>query len=76
MFLTPDPPILVRRFRLESIFLYLLTFATTGKHWSAEKVANTFAPTKETHDGVVSWLVKAGIDASRHAHSTGTYICN
>ncbi|TVY84969.1 Tripeptidyl-peptidase sed1 [Lachnellula suecica] len=42
-----------------------------GKHWSAEKVANVFAPAKKTHDGVVDWLVSYGIDASRHTYSTG-----
>jgi tripeptidyl-peptidase I len=43
-----------------------------GKHWSAEKIANTFAPAKKTQDGVVDWLVKSGIDATRHTYSTGT----
>ncbi|KAH6662834.1 peptidase S8/S53 domain-containing protein [Halenospora varia] len=42
-----------------------------GKHWSAEEVANTFAPTKKTHDSVTDWLVKSGIDATRHTSSTG-----
>lgn len=42
-----------------------------GKHWSAEKVANTFAPTKKTHDEVTYWLVKFGIDANRHSYSVG-----
>jgi Pro-kumamolisin, activation domain len=46
----------------------------TGKHWSAEKVANTFAPAKKTMDGVADWLVEFGIDAERHSFSTGTYI--
>ncbi len=44
-----------------------------GKHWSAEKVANTFAPAKKTQDGVAEWLVEFGIDAERHTYSTGTY---
>lgn len=43
-----------------------------GKHWSAEKIANTFAPSKKTQDGVVDWLVKSGIDVGRHKYSTGT----
>ncbi|TVY58927.1 Aorsin [Lachnellula cervina] len=42
-----------------------------GKHWSAEKIANTFAPSKKTQDGVVDWLVKSGIDVGRHKYSTG-----
>jgi tripeptidyl-peptidase I len=44
----------------------------TGKHWSAEKIANTFAPAKKTTDGVADWLVKSGIDATRQTYSTGT----
>ncbi|KAF8857370.1 subtilisin-like protein [Acephala macrosclerotiorum] len=42
-----------------------------GKHWSAEKVANVFAPAKETQDGVADWLMKSGIDVERHSYSTG-----
>ncbi|KAI9689385.1 MAG: hypothetical protein M1822_010036 [Bathelium mastoideum] len=42
-----------------------------GKHWSAEKVANTFAPTQQTKDGVTDWLVSSGIDRSRISFSTG-----
>ena len=45
--------------------------ANYGKHWSAEKVANTFAPSKETNDRVMEWLVKTGIDADRLSHSIG-----
>ena len=44
----------------------------SGKHWSAEKVANTFAPTKKTMDSVADWLVEFGIDSERHTFSTGT----
>lgn len=43
----------------------------TGKHWSAEKVANVFAPAKQTADGVAEWLAKSGIETSRHTYSTG-----
>lgn len=49
----------------------LIPFSTIGKHWSAEKIANTFAPAKKTTDGVEDWLVKSGIDATRHTYSTG-----
>lgn len=42
-----------------------------GKHWSAEQVANTFAPTKESIDTTVDWLVSSGIDRSRIKHSKG-----
>jgi tripeptidyl-peptidase-1 len=48
-------------------------FGMLGKHWSAEKVANTFAPTEKTMDGVADWLVEFGINAERHTFSTGTY---
>jgi len=42
-----------------------------GKHWSADKIANVFAPAKETSDNVVEWLVNSGIDVGRIRHSTG-----
>lgn len=46
-------------------------FVVVGKHWSAEKVANVFSPTKETSDKTTEWLVNSGIDASRLGHSKG-----
>ncbi|KAK5125885.1 hypothetical protein LTR08_005117 [Meristemomyces frigidus] len=42
-----------------------------GKHWSAEKVANMFAPLRETSEKTVEWLVAAGVEASRVRHSVG-----
>jgi len=42
-----------------------------GKHWSAEKVANVFAPSAETSDRTVDWLNEAGIDTARLSHSKG-----
>lgn len=42
-----------------------------GKHWSAEKIANTFAPHPETKDTVMDWLVESGIDRSRLSLSAG-----
>lgn len=42
-----------------------------GKHWSAEKIANVFAPAKETSDRTIEWLVNSGIDPSRIKHSVG-----
>ncbi|KAK7728146.1 hypothetical protein SLS57_002616 [Botryosphaeria dothidea] len=42
-----------------------------GKHWSAEKVAKTFAPSQEATGGVTKWLQDAGIDASRLSFSAG-----
>ncbi|KAF2232132.1 subtilisin-like protein [Viridothelium virens] len=45
--------------------------ANFGKHWSAEKVANTFAPARETRDGVTDWLISSGINRDRITYSTG-----
>ncbi|GAP88031.1 putative subtilisin-like protein [Rosellinia necatrix] len=42
-----------------------------GKHWSAEKVANMFAPTSETKGAVVKWLVDSGIERPRISLSKG-----
>jgi hypothetical protein len=42
-----------------------------GKHWSAEKVAEVFAPEKDTSNGVMNWLTTSGIDAKRLKYSTG-----
>jgi tripeptidyl-peptidase-1 len=36
-----------------------------GKHWSPEKIADTFSPSKETIQTVKTWLHDSGIDASR-----------
>ncbi|KDR77808.1 hypothetical protein GALMADRAFT_278796 [Galerina marginata CBS 339.88] len=36
-----------------------------GRHWAPAQIAETFAPSSETVDIVHSWLVGAGIDASR-----------
>ena len=36
-----------------------------GKHWSAKKVAETFAPSKDTLRIVQEWLHSAGIDKER-----------
>lgn len=36
-----------------------------GKHWSAEKIANTFKPSNETVNAVLTWLVRAGIGLQR-----------
>ncbi|EME50290.1 hypothetical protein DOTSEDRAFT_68978 [Dothistroma septosporum NZE10] len=38
---------------------------TFGKHWTAEDVANTFAPSKDDSDAVKAWLASAGIDGDR-----------
>ncbi|EPQ51643.1 subtilisin-like protein [Gloeophyllum trabeum ATCC 11539] len=39
--------------------------ANYGKHWSAGKVSQTFAPSRETVDTVRDWLTGSGIEASR-----------
>lgn len=36
-----------------------------GKHWSAEKIANTFKPSNETVNAVLTWLIRAGIGRQR-----------
>jgi len=42
-----------------------------GKHWSAEKVAKTFAPAPESSDETLEWLVGSGISRDRLRHSVG-----
>lgn len=36
-----------------------------GSHWSAKKIAETFAPTRETVDAVRAWLASSGIAPER-----------
>jgi tripeptidyl-peptidase I len=45
-----------------------------GKHWSAEKIANTFAPHPNTKNGVTDWLIESGINRDRISYSTGKSI--
>ena len=40
-----------------------------GQHWNAKKVAETFAPSKETVDTVRDWLESSGISRDRVAQS-------
>ncbi|TVY16819.1 Aorsin [Lachnellula arida] len=40
-----------------------------GKHWTAEKVHEMFAPSKETVEIVREWLVSAGIEDESIVHS-------
>ncbi|KAF8517278.1 subtilisin-like protein [Hysterangium stoloniferum] len=44
-----------------------------GQHWSSNKIAETFAPSKDTIDSVVNWLNYAGFpsDRLRLSHSKG-----
>lgn len=41
-----------------------------GKHWSADRIVNHFAPSTETVEAVVDWLMQNGIDRSRQRLST------
>ncbi|KAH0829078.1 putative tripeptidyl-peptidase I [Lanmaoa asiatica] len=36
-----------------------------GKHWSADRVASTFAPSRQSVDVVRDWLLESGIEAHR-----------
>ncbi|TVY68680.1 Tripeptidyl-peptidase sed1 [Lachnellula suecica] len=40
-----------------------------GKHWSMEKIKETFAPSAETVSSVKSWLAEYGIENERVKHS-------
>ncbi|KAH8889041.1 subtilisin-like protein [Thozetella sp. PMI_491] len=42
-----------------------------GKHWSAERVAQTFRPAQDTADQTVRWLIESGIALERLGHSQG-----
>jgi tripeptidyl-peptidase-1 len=44
-----------------------------GKHWTAEQIANTFAPHPKSKNTVLDWLVDSGIDRSRLSMSKGTH---
>ncbi|KAI0872551.1 peptidase S8/S53 domain-containing protein [Hypoxylon argillaceum] len=47
------------------------TSAKFGKHWTAEEVANTFAPAPATKKAVLKWLVDSGIERPRISLSKG-----
>lgn len=40
-----------------------------GQHWSAKKVAETFAPSRESFDTVIVWLKSSGISPERISRS-------
>ncbi|KAI1111587.1 peptidase S8/S53 domain-containing protein [Nemania sp. NC0429] len=42
-----------------------------GKHWTAEEVANTFAPSTATKNAILGWLVESGIERPRISLSKG-----
>jgi len=42
-----------------------------GKHWSAERVANTFAPHPDASKTTLDWLQSSGVDLKRVKHSVG-----
>jgi len=55
-------------------FIYEITDPSSsryGKHWTAEQVANMFAPSQETIDRTKSWLSDFGITEDRLSFSTG-----
>ncbi|PWY96667.1 aorsin [Aspergillus sclerotioniger CBS 115572] len=59
---------------LDNAYEYLMNVSDSvspnyGKFWTAEEVANTFAPSDETVKAVRSWLVGAGVDESRLAQT-------
>jgi len=69
----PRSPNFGMNFPSSWIYLSLMILRIIGKHWSAEKVANIFAPAQKTINAVADWLVEFGIDAERHTYSTGMY---
>ncbi len=46
-----------------------------GKHWTAQQVADMFAPAPEASDRTLEWLVAVGISPDRLKHSTGKSGC-
>ncbi|RFU29102.1 hypothetical protein B7463_g7233, partial [Scytalidium lignicola] len=42
-----------------------------GKHWTADQVRDTFAPSKDAVEAVTTWLTDFGIDAGRVKQSSG-----
>ena len=40
-----------------------------GQHWSAKKIAETFAPSRDTHEAVRAWLESSGIAPERVSQS-------
>jgi tripeptidyl-peptidase-1 len=47
------------------------TSESYGQHWSAERIAEYFAPSQESEDAVKSWLVSSGIAIGRISRSFG-----
>lgn len=43
--------------------------ANFGKHWSEEEVNRAFAPSQDSVDAVVEWLVAHGVMKERISHS-------
>lgn len=39
--------------------------ANYGKHWTAERINDAFAPSKETIDAVKDWVVSSGLPEDR-----------
>ncbi|KAI1796826.1 subtilisin-like protein [Ganoderma leucocontextum] len=62
--------IALRQSNLHNLDDYLLQIADPtsskyGQHWTPERVAKTFQPSKESLDVVHTWLVNDGVDRSR-----------
>jgi len=45
-----------------------------GKHWSADRVAKTFAPSGEASNKTIDWLVASGISKHRLKLSVGELV--
>ncbi len=48
----------------------------SGKHWTAEEVANKFSPAPESKNAVLKWLVDSGIERPRISLSKGKHLSN
>ncbi len=63
---------------LENTHLFVMDVADPaspnfGKHWSAERVAKTFASAEETSAKTIAWLVGGGIGRDRLRSSAGEF---
>lgn len=64
----------LRQSSLENAYAHLIDVSSPdspnyGKHWSAEKVIETFKPSDDTIDAVREWLESSGIAPARITHS-------
>ena len=66
--------IALKQSNLDRLHEYVLevsdpTSGRFGQHWNAEWVAKTFAPSEDSLDAVINWLVGFGIDLDRISRS-------